>query len=176
MVYGRIVEVVTNMPAGSTDWRETIALLTDIWVDDYCRIAPRADLVETETGDFSYLFDLAAERLVAAWGQSRGRSDELRDKGRMAGHPLSAGDLYHRGHAIPHTLGGGTDINLVAQLGRINIGPFRPLEKQAVATPGSLYFTYWTYLGSGPHGQTPTGVDQGLLIAGEPPDIRHHGN
>ncbi len=94
----------------------------------------------------------------------------------MAGHPLSAGPLYHRGHAIPHTLGGGTDINLVSQLGRINIGPFRPLEKKAVATPGSFYFTYWTYRNAVGHGQTPTGVDQGLLIAGQAPDVRHHGN
>jgi hypothetical protein len=99
----------------------------------------------------------------------------------MAGHPLSTGPLYHRGHAIPHTLGGPTDINLVPQLGRINIGPFRPLEKKAVATPGSLYFTYWTYVGTprardGRAGQTPTGVDQGLLIAGQPPQITRHGN
>jgi hypothetical protein len=99
----------------------------------------------------------------------------------MAGYPLSAGSLYHRGHAIPHRLGGPTDINLVPQLGKINIGPFRPLEKKAVATPGSFYFTYWTYLGSarardGRLGQTPTGVDQGLLIPGQNPLISRHGN
>jgi hypothetical protein len=100
----------------------------------------------------------------------------------MAGHPNSAGPLYHRGHAIDHTLlGGPTDINLVPQLGRINVGPFRPLEKKAVAAPGSFYFTYWTYFASAParggsSGQTPTGVDQGLLIVGQSPLIRHHGN
>jgi hypothetical protein len=124
---------------------------------------------------------VSAERLIAAWGISRGRHAGARDASRMAGHPLSAGPLYHRGHAIPHTLGGPTDINLVPQLGRINIGPFRPLEKMAVATPGSFYFTYWTYLGSPPTrtsspGQTPTGVDQGLLIPGQWPLITHHGN
>jgi hypothetical protein len=99
----------------------------------------------------------------------------------MAGHPSSAGPLYHRGHAIAHTLGGPTDINLVPQLGRINVGPFRPLEKKAVATPGSFYFTYWTYFGTTSRrgaipSQMPTGVDQGLLIAGQPPQITHHGN
>ena len=151
-------------------------MLTELWLDDYELTAPHSDIAETRSNGFSYLFDIASGRLIAAWGQSQGRSNELRDSNRMAGHPLSAGSLYHRGHAIPHTLGGGTDINLVSQLGRINIGAFRPLEKQAVATPGSFYFTYWTYLGSGPDGQTPTGVDQGLLIAGQAPDIRHHGN
>ena len=74
--------------------------------------------------------------------------------------------LYHRGHAIPHTLGGPTDINLVPQLGRINVGQFRTLEKRAVATPGSLYFTYWSYArtraaGRSSASQTPVAVDQG---------------
>jgi hypothetical protein len=164
------------MPVGSTDWNAVIASLVDLWLDEYALTSPQADIVETQAGDFVYLFDTNCERLIAAWGQSEGRSEALRDRSRMAGYPLSAGSLYHRGHAIAHTLGGGTDINLVPQLGRINIGPFRPLEMQAVATPGSFYFTYWTYLGSGAAGQTPTGVDQGLLIAGQVPDIRHHGN
>jgi hypothetical protein len=92
----------------------------------------------------------------------------------MAGHPLSAGRHYHRGHAIPHTLGGPTDINLVPQVGKVNIGPFRPLERKAVATPGSLYFTYWKYRGNS--SQTPTGVDQGLFIAGGAADVKRHGN
>ena len=99
----------------------------------------------------------------------------------MAGHPLSAGSLYHRGHAIPHSLGGATDINLVPQLGMINTGPFRALERRAVATPGSLYFTYWTYAGAqhsryGHSGQTPAGVDQGLLVPGERPVVSSHWN
>jgi hypothetical protein len=139
------------------------------------------DVIETTTSEFSYLFDIQAERLIAAWGISRGRHGGTRDKARMAGHPNSAGPRYHRGHAIPHTLGGTTDINLVPQLGSINVGPFRLLEKKAVATPGSLYFTYWIYAGSRPTrdghpGQTPTSVDQGLLIAGQQPLIQHYGN
>jgi hypothetical protein len=155
--------------------------LVGIWLDDYSRNIRVADIIETRVSEFSYLFDVAAERLIAAWGISSGKSAETRPKDRMKGHPLSAGPLYHRGHAIPHTLGGPTDINLVPQLGRINIGPFRPLEKKAVATPGSFYFTYWKYRGSTPSrdgrpGQTPTGVDQGLLIAGKAPEITTHGN
>jgi hypothetical protein len=56
----------------------------------------------------------------------------------------------------------------------VNIGPFRPLERKAVATPGSLYFTYWKYRGNS--SQTPTGVDQGLFIAGGAADVKRHGN
>jgi len=81
--------------------------------------------------------------------------------------------LYHRGHAIPHTLGGATDINLVPQLGAVNVGAFRALERAAVATPGALYFTYWSYRGSrlrtarghDEPGQVPTAVEQGLRDA-----------
>jgi hypothetical protein len=147
-----------------------------VWLDDYARVSSTIDVVQTTTSGFSYLFDIMAQRLIAAWGISHGRHSESRDKHRMQGHPKGAGPLYHRGHAIPHTLGGATDINLVPQLGKINIGPFRPLEKQAVATPGSLYFTYWTYFGAartrdGYQGQTPTGVDQGLLVVGQSPRI-----
>lgn len=161
--------------------RKVVPYIVDVWLDDYARNGHQSEIVETTVSEFSYLFDIPAQRLIAAWGISKGRHGAARDSSRMAGHPLSAGPLYHRGHAIPHTLGGPTDINLVPQLARINIGPFRPLEKKAVATPGSLYFTYWTYFGpaTGPAAtpsQMPTGVDQGLLIVGQPPQIVHHGN
>jgi hypothetical protein len=160
---------------------KVVPYLVDVWLDDYSRTSHITGIVETTVSEFFYLFDIGAERLIAAWGMSKGRHGEARDASRMAGHPLSTGPLYHRGHAIPHTLGGPTDINLVPQFGKINIGPFRPLEKKAVASPGSFYFTYWSYLGAargrgGSPGQTPTGVDQGLLIAGQPPQVAHHGN
>jgi hypothetical protein len=154
--------------------REVIPYLTGEWLADYERATPRNEIVETTTSGFSYLFDIESGRLIAAWGFSRGRHAGARDKARMAGHPLSAGGQYHRGHAIPHTLGGPTDINLVPQLGSVNVGPFRALEKQAVATPGALYFTYWRY--PDPTNQTPSGVDQGLIVPGRIPDIRLHGN
>lgn len=161
--------------------RRIVDYLIDVWLTDYARTNSGSDIVETSDSGFSYLFDIATGRLIAAWGVSAGRHGAARDATRMAGHPLSAGPLYHRGHAIPHRLGGPTDINLVPQLGRINIGPFRPLERQAVATPGSFYFTYWTYPRpprGGTASQQPTGVDQGLLVPGRPPvvDIRTHGN
>ena len=173
----------TTPPDGVPDAfaRNVINYLADTWLDDYAGTSTNTQIVEVTLAPFSYLFDIAAQRLIAAWGISAGRAAHLRDKSRMAGHPLSAGTLYHRGHAIPHTLGGGTDINLVGQLGRINVGPFRPLERQAVATPGAFYFTYWDYAGAAPTvaghpSQLPTAVDQGLLVAGQAPSIIRHTN
>jgi hypothetical protein len=150
--------------------------LIGIWLDEYYRIVDSAhtDVVETRNTDFSYLFDIFQERLIAAWGISKGKSDELRDKSRMRGYPLSAGNKYHRGHAIPHSLGGGTDINLVAQIASINTGAFRVLEIKAVNTPGALYFTYWEYQNL--NTQIPTGVQQGLLSPGQNADLRWFAN
>lgn len=139
-------------------------LLAGIWAHEYSERTKDCVLLETSVNGFSYLFDARAGRLVAAWGVSRGRSHESRDAiaTRMKGHPLSNSGLYHRGHAIAHTLGGGTDINLVPQLGKINTGRFRALEKKAVANSGSLYFSYWLYARAG-DSQVPQTVQQGLL-------------
>lgn len=175
--YKKLKALMANMAhssSGNLFTAEIVPYLISLWLDDYARITAKNHVIETTTYGFSYLFDLQHERLIAAWGISRGKHAGARDKSRMAGHPLSQGQNYHRGHAIPHTLGGPTDINLVPQLGSLNIGPFRVLEKQAVLTPGSLYFTYWLYTRSSK--QVPTEVDQGLLIPGQKPDIRRHKN
>jgi hypothetical protein len=160
--------------------RWVLPYLIDVWLDDYATTTPTSEVSEVETSGFHYLFDVGNSRLLAAWAVSAGRHDGKRDASRMAGSPKTGGDLYHRGHAIPHTLGGPTDINLVPQLGKINIGAFRPLEKMAVATPGSFYFTYWIYHGRRPveggASQIPSGVDQGLLIPGEFARITSHRN
>jgi hypothetical protein len=148
--------------------------LTEIWLDEYRARGGADQIIETTTSGFSYLFDIRNERLIAAWGISEGRYDAPRPHARMAGHPLSAGPLYHRGHAIPHTLGGLADINLVPQLGRINTGVFRALEKEAVRTPCTLYFTYWIY--GSVDKQVPIMVDQGWLAPGMPPRIVTHPN
>lgn len=176
--YLRLSPILRRMTTDSSDLlfaTEVVPYLIDVWLTDYARATGGGrDIVETTAAKFSYLFDISSERLVAAWGLSEGRHGAPRDHSRMAGHPLSAGPMYHRGHAIPHTLGGPTDINLVPQRGAVNIGPFRALEREAVATPGSLYFTYWIYARSS--GQLPVSVEQGLLIPGKTPDIRIHPN
>lgn len=182
--YRQLASLVLSIDPSSPEegfLKSVVPLLGDVWLEDYVQQVSQMDIVQTSDSGFSYLFDIENERLIAAWGISHGRHAGARDASRMRGHPNSAGPLYHRGHAIPHSLGGPTDINLVSQLGKVNVGPFRPLERKAVTTPGSLYFTYWIYAGARPTqggapGQTPTGVEQGLLVAGEPLSIHHHGN
>jgi hypothetical protein len=169
-----LLQGITTASSGQIFEKRVIPYLVDTWLSDYDRATRNSEVLATTLDEFTYLFDIAHGRLVAAWGISRGRHAGIRDKSRMAGHPLSAGQEYHRGHAIAHTLGGPTDINLVPQRGAVNIGPFRALEKLAVATPGALYFTYWKYSRSA--GQKPIGVDQGLLCPGRMPDIKTHGN
>lgn len=160
--------------ATAHSYNEVVPLLIRQWLSDYDRNAPGGEIVQVSSGGFSYLFDITHQRLIAAWGVSQGKHSGERDKARMAGHPLSAGKQYHRGHAIPHTLGGPTDINLVPQLGSVNVGPFRRLEREAVATPGSLYFTHWRYRGT--KSQVPVDVEQGLLLLGSPAKISLHAN
>jgi hypothetical protein len=170
----RFVGGVQVSTSGQALADRVVPYLVGVWLDDYGRTTRSSEIVETRSGEFSYLFDIEHERLIAAWGISQGRNGEARDKARMAGHPLSNGPHYHRGHAIPHSLGGPTDINLVPQLGSVNVGPFRALEREAVKTPGALYFTYWLYPRS--NSQTPIAVEQGLLSPGAPPTIRRHAN
>lgn len=153
---------------------KTLPYLIDCWLGEYARRAAIDAVVETRVAGFFYLFDIAAQRLIAAWGLSRGANHSARDKGRMSGHPLGARPHYHRGHAIPHSLGGPTDINLVPQLGSLNVGAFRRLERAAVNTPGALYFSYWIY--RGPDTQTPCFVQQGLLVPNGPLYIKTHAN
>ena len=170
----RLVAGLNGRNATSVFTGQVVPYLVDVWLSDYERLGGGDNVVETRAGDFCYLFDITEGRLLAAWGFSRGRFGGPRDKARMAGHPLSAGEHYHRGHAIAHTLGGETDINLVPQRGSVNIGAFRVLERRAVENPGALYFSYWTYRSR--DDQVPVTVDQGLLVPGQRPDVRVHPN
>jgi DNA/RNA non-specific endonuclease len=175
--YSGIDALLIRITPGAAELKftnEVVPFLVDIWVADYARTTRDSEIVETTVGRFSYLFDVEQQRLIAAWGITRGRRVGKRDSSRMAGHPQSAGKRYQRGHAIAHALGGGTDINLVTQLGSVNMGPFRALEREAGNTPGALYFTYWTYGES--NAQRPTGVQQGLLVPGQPAKLREHAN
>ena len=154
--------------------KQVVPYLVEVWLTDYSKTTSKSEIVEVCTYGFYYLFDIINQRLISAWGISHGRSTTPRNNSRMRRHPQSYGPLYHRGHVIPHTLGGPTDINLVPQLGSVNISRFRNLEYSVVKTPGALYFTYWMY-GNSP-GQKPHSVEQGLLCPGQVPDIRRHQN
>jgi len=151
-----------------------IPYLQDVWIRDYRTSTSQDEIVQVTLANFSYLFDVINQRLISAWGIPDGPHQGARNKSRMSGHPNGYGPLYHRGHAIPHSAGGGVDINLVPQLGSLNIGAFRVLERRAVESPGSLYFTCWKY--GRPEEQKPRAAEQGLLRAGEKPEITKHAN
>ncbi len=181
--YAPLAALVTGMPANiapETLASRVVPMLIDLWLDDYGRRWNTDQIVTVTDGlvDAEFLFDVAAGRLIAAWATSRGKSDQVRDKGRMRGAPVGGSRLYHRGHAIPNSLGGGLDINLVPQLGSINIGAFRRLERKAVDQAGSLYFSHWLYNrgGDSKGAQRPHQVEQGVLIPGLAPDISRHVN
>ncbi|HEX8603193.1 MAG TPA: hypothetical protein VF774_11155 [Pseudoduganella sp.] len=154
--------------------RYVLPYLRDVWLSDYRAGTSDHEIVQVDLSGFSYLFDMVHDRLIAAWVVSGGAVDHKRDRSRMQGHPLTEEPGYHRGHVIPHQLGGLCDINLVDQRGALNIGDFRRLERLAVATPGAFYFTYWQY--SHARGGIPAFVDQGLLIPGQLAKIVTHTN
>jgi hypothetical protein len=124
---------------------ETLAdWLTPRWCAAYRALGGSPDIVEVTEGTFTYLFDIAAERAIAAYGVAQAMQPSPRDRSRMAGFP-SSGAGYQKGHLIAHRLGGGLDVNLFHQLGAANIGPFRRLESEAAKNPGSFYFVRLLY-------------------------------
>jgi hypothetical protein len=118
---------------GSNIVEDIPASLVPLWCDDYYFTNPSAELVSVDLDDsgtaFTYIFDIHRKRTIVAFGVPI-FSKHQRDASRMAGHPLSAGTQFHRGHLMAHSIGGGTDINLVPQLGKLNIGEFRRLERR----------------------------------------------
>ena len=71
--YSHLCSMMKSAPRGG-QWDEVAEYLIGVWIDDYLETADEAEIVETSSGGFSYLFDIAAERLLAAWGVSRGAS------------------------------------------------------------------------------------------------------
>lgn len=148
------------------DWDGTIDRLVTSWRAAYVAQVPGADIVFVDDGPATYMFDIGMDRLIAAWAVSAGRDPHARDKYRQQKSLIGLSPDYHRGHAIPHRMGGGMDINIVPQLARTNLDEtFRLQETNAIALPGSLYFTHWNY-GKG-DSQVPISVDQGLLKPGQ---------
>ncbi|HEV2567648.1 hypothetical protein [Sphingomonas sp.] len=171
--YSFVDEMLAELPPQADDkaWSPIVKELVDLWLYDYSTFGSPSGSVWTTVDKANYLFSVTDSRLIAAWGVSGGRVDHKRDSSRQKQSPKGGDTYVHRGHAIPHTLGGGLDINLVPQLGRINTGPFQILEGEARDHPGALYFTYWSYklsdIRGGPRAQRPGRVEQGLLIPGQ---------
>jgi hypothetical protein len=157
------LSLLSGLP--KTGWIDALGKqLATLWADDYEASNPLAELLETTLAQATYLFDTEEERLVGMYGQPQ-PAGHKRDASRMKGHPLSEGPGYHRGHMMAHTLGGGTDINLVPQLGSMNVGAFRELERLAQASSNCLYFVRPIYA-PGNDGDTPDQLEQGLVLSG----------
>lgn len=157
----------------NTDFGDVENYLRSVWMDDYLQRMGNdpVDIVETSDEGFSHLFDAKRGRVVAAWGVRKGKHHGDRNVSRMSARPQRAGNRHHRGHTTVHTLGDGTHIKLVTQKGTVKTGQVQRMNNPAIANPGVLCFTYWEY--EAQNSQTPTGVDQGLLIPSKTPDIRH---
>jgi len=153
---------------GSRVIEEIPERLLQLWCEDYYGGNPAAELVTVDLKDsgttYTYLFDLTLQRSVSTFGVPV-FVQHARDAARMAGHPLSAGSQFHRGHLMAHSIGGGTDINLVPQLGKLNIGEFRKLERRVrdMAKQGqaSLYFVRTIYRDDS---QTPNAFEQCVIL------------
>jgi len=155
--------------------------LVPLWCDDYGATNAAAELVEVSVAEpggppFAYLFDLTLQRNVVAWGVP-GYVTHKRDASRMAGHPLGGDSKYHRGHLMSHGTGGGTDINLVPQLGSLNIGAFRRMEKfvrqLAQQHRTCFYFVRTLYDGST---QMPSQIEQCVIQPSKAVTYAIHGN
>ena len=115
-------------------------VLGSAWVAEYRLLVPAAELVEVDLGTLTYLFDLTAERTLGVYGRSAPTSAP-RPAARLRGHPSYNGAgraATDRGHLAAHTIGGGADINLVAQDHLLNIsGAWRSFERYAQRHPGT---------------------------------------
>ena len=82
--------------------------LVPLWCDDYSSNHKNAELVLVDIADsttsFKYLFDITLGRNIAAFGVPA-FAQHKRDASRMAGHPLSDGADFHRGHLMAHSIG-----------------------------------------------------------------------
>lgn len=115
--------------------------LSDGWAGAYrARTSGETELVDVDQGALTYLFDIAAARVVGVYGRAA-PTDIPRPAARMRGFPLppSTGDKFVRGHLVAHAIGGGTDINLVPQSAALNLsGAWRRLERLAQVQSGSF--------------------------------------
>jgi len=95
------------------------------------------DVVETKDAGFSYLFDIEAQRLIAAWGLSKGKDASPRAiiATRRATHSQisSAGSAITAAMPSPTRFAGRTDINLVPQR---RCPPGGPAQGIHVTDPG----------------------------------------
>ena len=119
--------------------------LVDRWAREYSERTGRI-VYEIEDHGYTYVFDIEGGRVVCVSGRSHPPAAP-RDSARQRGAPPpKPGD--HRGHLIAHSMGGGLDINLIHQNGRLNVSKaWREIERQAVEHPGTAVAVHLQYCG-----------------------------
>jgi hypothetical protein len=166
--------VVASLPA---TWDPVLvgAALLDAAADWYERKQMDCALLQFEQSGAQYLFDLASskglaqeDRTVAAWALTP-PVVEQRDAAYQRGFPMAPGDgvaSVDRGHLIPHLSGGEFGPNIFRQDRALNRGwsaegrRYRALEREAAATPGTLYFGHLMYDDDTAY---PVAIEIGLL-------------
>jgi hypothetical protein len=116
--------------------------LSRVWTLEYRVTVPDAELVDITLATLTYLFDLTESRTLGVHGRSA-PTGVARPTTRMRGHPSynrPGRAATDRGHLAAHTLGGGADLNLVAQDHVLNVsGDWRRFERYAQQHPGTFF-------------------------------------
>jgi hypothetical protein len=162
--YEALASAVRAAPGSTTVLAEAVS---DAWSSQYrSETHGPTELVEVTLGALTYLFDIAQQRLVGAYGTSK-PTTAPRPQSRIRGHPSPnrPGEAQlDRGHVIAHTLGGGADINLVPQLHTLNIGnQWRAYERYAQQHPGTFLMVQLEYTDPG---QRPAAFTYGIVRDG----------
>jgi hypothetical protein len=125
-------------------------VLSSAWAAEYRLATPAAELVEIDLATLTYLFDLTLARTLGVYGRSA-PSREPRPTSRLRGHPSYnrvGRPATDRGHLAAHTIGGGADLNLVAQDHLLNVsGGWRSFERYAQRHPGTSFAVQARYAG-----------------------------
>ncbi len=145
------------------------------WSESYRSQLPACSLLEFDSDDAKFLFDLAsavgagqADRTIAAWGHSR-RAPRPRDESYQRGYPSPGGRAVRpldKGHMVAHAAGGTFGPNMFPQDRELNRGwstegrRYRALEREIAKTPGTFFFCCLLYADDT---DFPAAVELGLL-------------
>ncbi len=181
--------LVAALPVGGDVFNAALfEPLAEAWCAAYERMPhDGVNIVQLNDGSYEFLFDLVAERVVAAFGTS-GYNPGRRDSSRMAGFLprtdgmtyrerffATHGSRYDRGHFMSHRSGGGLDINLFPQRADVNQGhsaagrQYREMERAAVTHRNTFVFSRPIYYD---RSWVPAELEYGLLYARNHLDVR----